>query len=873
MRFLGWLFTLGVYGSIVGVAMIAGVIWWYAQDDQLPSTEVLSNYEPPTLSRVHSGDGAVLAEYARERRLFTPIDEIPPLVKQAFISAEDKNFYHHSGVDWTGVAKAVVDNVFRVASGKRLRGASTITQQVVKNFLLSGERAVDRKIKEAILALRLEEAVTKEQILELYLNEIFLGVNSYGVTAATANYFGKRLEDLEPHEAAFLAALPKAPSDIHPVRRKDRATDRRNYVLREMRENGYLTDLEYEEAVAKPLETLLSQPLAQRRAESLPWDYFVEEIRRQLIERFGRGEDGQVSAEAGEKKVYGGGLSIRATVDPDLQDLARRTLQRRLTEYATGEGFDGWDGQGYDGPIAKIEDLNAEDEAVWREQLAKTDVPRDVAPWKPAVVLSVGRNTAVVGVEGVESEEPITIALSDVKDWARKTTGKDSSGVLRLGPKPDSALEVWVEGDVIYVEPLKTEAGDLDRWVMRHIPEVNGALVAMDPHTGRVLAMQGGFSFQSSVFNRATQAERQPGSSFKPFVYAAALENGYKPNTIVLDAPVVLEQVQGDDWKPKNYSGKFYGPSPLRYGIEYSQNLMTVRVAMDVGLEAVAGYAETFGVYDDMPPLLSYALGAGETTLMRLVASYAMFVNGGKRIDPTLIDRIQDRHGETIFRHDDRVCLECQAPDWSGQGEPYVPDEGEQVMDPVTAYQVVSMLEGVTRRGTASKIGRALDFPVAGKTGTTNDARDAWFIGFGPDLVVGCFVGYDTPRSLGPRMAGGRLCAPVFERFMAEAMKDRPKHDFRIPVGVALQKINRSSGACVSEFVEGEGAIWEVFRDADDPCAQGSVVGGFAGGGFGAGGPGSLDAGSADGAADGGGVPGVPRPPEPTVGLGTGGLY
>ncbi len=786
MRFIGGLFALATYGFFAGVLAIAGLFWWHSSG--LPSTRALAKYEPPVISRVHSGDGMLLAEFARERRLFTPIDEVPDLVKHAFISAEDKNFYTHKGIDGVGLIKAMVDNVIRYREGRRLRGASTITQQVVKTFLLSGERAVSRKIREAILAQRLEQAFSKDQILELYLNQIFLGARAYGVTAAAEMYFGKQLAELTAEEAAYLAALPKAPSDYHPVREKERATQRRDYVLREMRENGYLTQTDYDAAVATPLQTRLDQPDADD--EGAPGlDYFSEEIRRQLIDRLG------------EEKVYGGGLSIRATVDPELQTLARRTLQQRLWEYSQ-------ENRGYIGPIATL-DLS-DGGTDWREKLARTGAPRDVAPWRLAVVREVGQRSAVIGIEGVDGDTHY-VPFSDVRDWARSREGYNRDGVLSLGAAPKTPGDVWSVGDVIYVEDV-AEDGEKASWSMRQIPEANGALVAIDPHTGRVLAMQGGFSHQSSVFNRATQASRQPGSAFKPFVYAAALENGYQPNSIVLDAPVSLPQLEGEVWKPKNYSGKFYGPSPLRFGIERSQNLMTVRVAMDVGLDNVAGYAQRFGVYEDMPPLVSYALGAGETTLMKLTASYAMFVNGGKLIEPTLIDRIQDRHGATVFRHDDRICTECRAEAWTGQPEPFVPDEGVQVLDPVTAYQLVSMLEGVAVRGTASRLGSNLDFPVAGKTGTTNEARDAWFVGFTPDLAVGCFVGFDNPRTLGRRMSGGRLCAPVFERFMAGAMKDRPKLDFRKPAGVTLAKVNRQNGCRVSNAVSGKQFIWEAFR-------------------------------------------------------------
>ncbi|MCI4662979.1 MAG: transglycosylase domain-containing protein [Neomegalonema sp.] len=887
MRLIAGLFSLMILGFFCAVLAVAGLFFWFSRD--LPSTQQLASYEPATLSRVYSGTGDILGEFHRERRLFTPSDEIPELIKHAFVSAEDKNFYTHEGVDWLALGKAMVDNVIRASAGRNLRGASGITQQVVKNFLLSGEKKVERKIREAILAMRLDKAVGKERILELYLNEIFLGARSYGVTAAAENYFGKRLEDIEPHEAAFIAALPKAPSDIHPVHKPEKALDRRNYVLKEMRENGYLDEQQYQTALAQPLVTLLNQPDAARERKQQRLDYFAEEIRRNLID------------EMGEDAVYGGGLAIRSTVDPALQDVARETLQARLFEYSTTRG--------YVGPVARIEDLAPENEADWRQKLADLSLPRDLEPWHRAVVLLVGERSVQIGIEGIESGEPIYLPFSDVKDWAVDRKGYNAKGYPILGEKPKTPADLFALGDVIFVEQIENEDGS-KRWSMRQIPQINGAVVAMDPNTGRVLAMQGGFSYQSSVFNRATQAKRQPGSSFKPFVYAAALEHktfpglywdpercvytdqvtgevvteldpskaqsAYLPNTIVLDAPVVLPQVSGDDWKPKNYSGKFYGPRPLRYGIEYSQNLMTVRLAMDFGMCKVSQYAQQFGVYDEMPPHLSYALGAGETTLMQMVSSYAMFANGGKRIEPTLIDRIQDRHGKTIYRHDDRICLACEQDKWRGQAEPYVPDDGEQVMDPATAYEIVSMLNGVTVRGTASRLGKALDFPVAGKTGTTNEARDAWFLGFSADVVVGCFIGYDNPRPMGRGGTGGSMCAPVFEKVIKAAQGDRPAREFKKPSNVFLQKINRQNGECVDQSRQGGDFIMEAFREGDEPCRGGRTIGealAFGGdslplsseptGNEATGDDGSLDP----------GAPRPPRPPRPTGSLTPGGVY
>ncbi len=865
MKFLGGLFTFGAHSMLAGMLFIVMLFWWHGRD--LPNTSQLADYEAATLSRVYAADGGLLAEFARERRLFTPIDEIPPLVRNAFISAEDKNFYVHQGIDGLGVLAAMADNVNRVLSGRRPRGASTITQQVVKNFLLSGRKQIARKVQEALLAQRIEKVLSKEKILELYLNEIFLGSRAYGVTTASIRYFGKRLEDLEPEEAAYLAALPKAPSNYHPVRQKERALWRRNYVLKEMRENGYLSLEDYEDALATPLVTILNDDpriqAFQRVGQEPPrMDYFAEEIRRNLI------------GEMGEDAVYSGGLAVRATVDPAMQDLARDVLQRRLFEYSIEHG--------YGGPTARIEDVDPEDRAAMREALEKLDLPKDLVNWKPAVVRLVGKRSAEIIIEGVETEEPIYVLFKDVKDWAKPRTGVNARGATTVGDAPKAPGDVWAVGDVIFVEQVTDDAGKT-AWSMRQIPDVNGALVAMDAHTGRILAMQGGFSYQASVFNRATQAKRQPGSAFKPFVYAAALENGYQPNSIVLDAPVTMPQQRGETWKPKNYSGRFYGPSPLRLGIEKSQNLMTVRIALDVGLEKIGGYAERFGVYENMPPLVSYALGAGETTLLQMVASYGMFVNGGKLIQPTLIDRIQDRHGQTVFRHDGRICLECTSAEYDGQNEPYVPDEGEQVLDAVTAYQIVSMMEGVTVRGTASRLGRALDFPVAGKTGTTNDARDAWFVGFTPDLVVGCYVGFDNPRPLGRGASGGSVCAPAFEEFMAKAHEGKQPVEFRRPSGVVMAKVDRQTGCAVSRSAIGDQYIWEAFRLGEEPeagyCPPGAEgIGGDQS--FGRSDPGLLlqsqgegEVGAATEGAESGRV--RPRPPRPRgqIGSGSGGIY
>ncbi|MFN3259407.1 MAG: penicillin-binding protein 1A [Pikeienuella sp.] len=787
IRFLAFLFSAGSIAAIAGVATVGAVLWIYDRD--LPDYAELADYRPATLTRVYSGAGEVIAEFAEERRIFTPIDEIPPLVKNAFISAEDKNFYTHAGVDGLGVVKAAVDNISRIQSGDRLRGASTITQQVIKNFLLASEGDVERKIKEFILSSRIESALTKDQILELYLNEIFLGQNAYGVTAAARRYFGKTPEELSLAEAAYLAALPKAPSSLHPVRQREAAVGRRNYVLEEMAQNGHVTRAEAEAAKAAPLETVVAGEIESRLPPIPNYTYFTDEIRRQLSDQLGRDE------------LFGGGLTVRATIDERLQAAAARALRGKLESWDREKGV-------WRGPLARLEGVSAEDEAGWRDALAAAPAPGDIEGWRKAVVLAVGQRSARVGIDGVEEDsDGHFIPFEDMR-WARPQREDGSTGAAPKGPG-----DLLAEGDVILVTDLRKEDGSLERWSLRQVPEIQGAFMAMDPHTGRVLALQGGFSYEHSVFNRATQAMRQPGSSFKPFVFAAALDNGYSPATIVLDAPVVVE-FAGGDWKPKNYSNKFYGPSPLRLGLEMSRNLMTVRLAQDVGMETVADYAERFGVYDDMPAHLSFALGAGETTLWRMVAAYGMFANGGRRVEPTLVDRVQDRYGSTVYRHDQRECDACAAAAPTAE-EPWPEPVARRIMDRITAYQLVSMMEGVASRGTAGRLS-ALGVPVAGKTGTTNEAKDAWFVGFTPNLVAGCFIGYDNPKPMGRGGTGGGMCAPVFQAFMEEALKIIPAGEFDVPEGVEFAMVDRYTGERLPEGAGGN-LIREAFREGQAP--------------------------------------------------------
>ncbi|SEO69181.1 penicillin-binding protein 1A [Salinihabitans flavidus] len=802
LSFFGAIFTLVTMGVAIVALSIGAVFYMYGRD--LPSHEALAQYKPPTISRIYSARGRIIDEFAKERRLFVPAEEIPVLIKQAFISAEDKNFYSHAGYDTRGIASAVWEAV--QTRGRTVRGASTITQQVMKNFLLSGDRRIERKIKEIILATRLEETLDKEKILELYLNEIYLGQNSYGVAAAAQTYFNKSLQDLAPHEAATLAALPKAPSDFHPVRRKDRLIERRNYVLREMAENGYLRDEAYHEERAAPLRTVQNGDYESFRAALPPRDYFTDEIRRQL------------SVDFGEEEFFSGGMSVRATIDPEMQQIAARALRHALEKYDRSRGI--WRGTG-----VRIPGDRLENEESWRAALAEADVSRDVTlegEWHPAVVLEVGSNDARIGIEGVEEDEDgHWIPAQDVT-WARKQRADGG-----LGRKAQVAGDLLEVGDVVLVRAMtRDDDGSFIRWTLRQIPEVQGGFMAMDVNNGRVIAMQGGFSYQDSVFNRATQAKRQPGSSFKPFVYAAALDSGYSPATIVIDAPIEIDTPQGL-WRPRNSSNEFYGPTPLRTGIEMSRNLMTVRLAQEVGMEVVAKYAERFGVYENMGTYLANALGSEESTLYNMIAAYAMFANGGERVEPTLVDRIQNRFGETIYRHDKRECPDCGNADIPPDRGPRIVSNRERIMDPVTAYQLTSMMRGVVDRGTASGV-IDLPVPVAGKTGTTNEAKDVWFLGFTSTLAAGCYIGHDIPRPLGSGTYGGNTCGPVFQEFMQEAIKKYGGGKFKVPPGGRFIKIDRYTGARLSDDASGAHVVAEYFREGEQPVFGIAYDGGFA---------------------------------------------
>ncbi len=771
LRFFGFLFSIGAIFFLIGAVGLAYGYWTFSKD--LPDHAQLANYEPPVMTRVHASDGSLIAEYARERRLYVPIQTVPKLVIAGFLSAEDKNFYRHAGIDPEGIVRAIVANV--KSGGRREQGASTITQQVAKNFLVGNQKSYERKIREALIALRMETTFSKDKILELYLNEIYLGLGNYGIAASALNYFGKSVHELSIAEVAYLAALPKAPNNYHPFRHRQAALERRNWVIGRMAENGYITPEQAETAKKEPL-TVNPRVISPN---SIASGYFAEGVRRDIAERYG------------EENLYEGGLLIRATLDPKMQAMARKALVDGLVR------FD--EARGWRGAQQKI-DLTGRE---WGLALAELPILGDVQPWRLAVVLEVAAGRARIGLQPkkeasgqVSRDRQTGFVTADGAKWTRRTVEK--------------AVAV---GDVVYVEPLE---GRQDQFRLRQIPEISGAIVAMDPYTGRVHAMVGGFSFDQSEFNRATQAMRQPGSSFKPIVYSTALDNGYTPSSQILDAPFVHDMGPGQPaWAPSNYDGKSAGLRTLRYGIEHSKNLMTVRLSNEVGMPTISEYARRFGVYDDMLPLLSMSLGAGETTVMRMTAAYSMFVNGGRRIKPTLIDQIQDRAGRTIYRHDDRKCAECETAKWDGGAPPKLTDTREQVLDPLTAYQMTSILEGVVQRGTAQTV-KAVGKPLAGKTGTTNDAKDVWFVGFSPDLAVGVFLGFDQPKSLGNAATAGQYAAPVFRDFMQMALKDKPATPFRVPPGIKLIRVNASTGMRAGQG-EGGGTILEAFKPGTTP--------------------------------------------------------
>ena len=781
LRFFGFLFAFGTIVFLVGIGATAGLIWHFNKD--LPDYSQLQDYEPPVMTRVHAADGSLLAEYARERRLYLPIQAVPKRVINAFVSAEDKNFWEHNGVDPQGIIRAGWFYLQNFGSNRRPQGASTITQQVAKNFLLTNEVSVTRKIKEALLALKIERTYTKDKILELYLNEIYLGLGAYGVAAASLLYFDKSVHELSIAQAAYLAALPKGPTLFHPFRNRDRAIERRNWVIDRMAENGYITAQEAENAKKEPLN-VTTRPTG---AQIFSADYFAEDVRREIFEKYG------------EKGLYEGGLSVRTTLDPKIQVMARKSFADGLVQYD--------EAQGYRGAISKI-DVTGD----WGLKLADIKSLNDIG-WKMAVVLETSDQAARVGFQParepggavMRGREVGIVPLEGVK-WAK------AAGGPQRGKAVTKVSQVLEPGDVVYVEPLPGKDG---QFRLRQVPDVSGAMVVMDPRTGRVLALVGGFSYDQSQFDRATQAMRQPGSSFKPFVYAAALDNGYTPSSVVLDAPLSIEQGPGQAaYSPENYEGKFYGPSTLRFGLEHSRNVMTVRLAQDIGMPLIADYAKRFGIYPDMPPYLSFALGAGETTVLKMTTAYSMLANGGHRVTATLIDRIQDRYGKTIYRHDDRECRGCDATKWENQAEPtLVNHHDEVVLDPMTAYQITELMEGVVQRGTGYVV-HEVGKPIAGKTGTTNDEKDAWFMSFTPDYAVGVYMGYDKPKHLGRGATGGHLAAPIARDFYKVALADKPAIPFVPPPGIKLIRVDPKTGLRAGP---GQPAILEAFKPGTGP--------------------------------------------------------
>ncbi|MDD1525695.1 penicillin-binding protein [Bradyrhizobium sp. WBOS7] len=799
VRFMGFLFAAGTVVFLVGVGAVAGLIWHFSKD--LPDYSQLQDYEPPVMTRVHAVDGSLVGEYAKERRLYLPIQAVPKLVINAFLAAEDKNFYEHGGIDYTGMARAGLVYIQNYGSNRRPQGASTITQQVAKNFLLTNEVSFARKIKEALLAMRIEKTYSKDKILELYLNEIYLGLGAYGIAAASLVYFDKSVNELTVAEASYLAALPKMPATLHPVRNRDRAIERRNYVVDRLLENGWIKQADADKARKEPLAVTSRS----NGAHTFAGEYFAEEVRRDIFERYG------------EKKLYEGGLSVRTTLNPKIQVMARKAMVTGLVNYD--------EQQGYRGAISKL-DISGD----WGVKLAEIKSLSDISPWRMAVVLETSDQSARIGFQpsrelggAVSKQRETGIITVDGVKWARAVQGGTK------GKTPTAVSQVLQPGDVIYADPLYKDGQPVEgQYRLRQIPEVSGAMVAMDPWTGRVLAMVGGFSFDQSQFNRATQAYRQPGSSFKPIVYSAALDNGYTPSTVVLDAPIEIDQGQGAGvWRPENFSsGKFQGPVTLRNALRQSLNTVTVRLAQDIGMPLIGEYARRFGVYDELPNYLSYALGAGETTAMRMVTAYSMLANGGRRVKPTLIDRIQDRYGHTIFKHDQRECRGCDAPGgWKNQPEPQLIDRREQVLDSMTAYQITELMEGVVQSGTATVI-KAVGKPVAGKTGTTNEAKDAWFVGFSPDIAVAIYMGYDKPRPLGKGNAatGGHLAAPIARDFLQLALADKPAVPFKVPAGIKLVRVAAKTGMRAGPGETG-GTILEAFKPGTAPPDNYSVIG------------------------------------------------
>jgi len=728
------------------------ILWIFSND--LPNYKFLLNYEPPVSSRVHAGDGQLIAEFALQKRLFVPFEAIPKNVINSFLSAEDKNFFKHPGIDTKGITRATIKNLKNFLKSRRLEGASTITQQVAKNFLLSNEVTFKRKFKEAILAFRIEKALSKSRIMELYLNQIYLGQGAYGIAAASLEYFDKPINKLKYEEAALLAALPKAPSRYNPFKFKELAKKRRNIILKNLYKNQYISIDQYNKLLKKDINL---KPREVKLIEET--NYYSEEIRRILNDQYGYDE------------LYKGGLSIRTPLDPTYQVQAVKALREGLELYDRRHGWRG-------ALANKKDDLN------WFSSVSNLKLEESLN-WKVAKVIKMGE--FFVDIE-TEDKEIGKINFETI-NWTKK-----------------SFKEFFKLGDIIYVKKIKK-----NKWELKQLPKANGAIVVMDPFTGRVLSLVGGFSYNLSEFNRATQAFRQPGSAFKPFVYALALENGYTPSTLILDAPMVMEQ--GIDlrlWKPENYGKKFYGPSTLRTGLEKSRNLMTVRIALDVGLSKITSMTKKLNIYNNPEELFSISLGTAETTLLKLTSAYSTFVNGGKKIIPIMIDRIQDRRGRTIYNADRRKCIKCEQISYLSDQVPKIEDNFEQIISPETAYQMISMLEGVVQRGTGRKL-KHLNLNLAGKTGTTNNNTDTWFIGFTSKLVVGIYVGFDEPASLGKYETGGKTAMPIFKKFILNSISKQDATPFKVPDGIVMMVVDPATGQKVD--FNSKKSIYESFKE------------------------------------------------------------
>ncbi len=754
-KFFKRLLIFGLLSSLLLLLSIISILWTYS--NKLPDYKYLKNYKPPVSSKLYSGNGVLVSDFSSEKRIFVPYSAISQTVINAFLSAEDKNFFDHPGVDAKGVVRAIKNNIFNLLYSKRLEGASTITQQVAKNFLLTNEVSIDRKIKEAILAFRIERVLSKKRILELYLNQIYLGEGSYGIASASLRYFNKPISELNYGEAALLAALPKAPSKYNPYKNKELAKFRRNLVLNNLLDNGFIDQKQHSKLINSKIKL-------QKRKRIYLEDsrYYVEDVRKDVIDKYGY------------DKVYKQGFNIKTPLDLELQKIATQSLRNGLQEFDKRKGWRG--------PLSNIKKYKN-----WKKNLKDLNLEKSLG-WELAVVTRIDKFETVIKTQ---NDDNGTINFNDI-DWTRKEFKK-----------------LFKIGDIIYVKKLSD-----GNYSLKQLPRANGGIVVMDPYSGRVLALSGGFSFKQSEFNRASQAKRQPGSAFKPFIYALALENNFLPTTLVLDAPIVLDQ--GNDlkmWKPENYGKKFYGPSTLRTGIEKSRNLMTVRIAQELGIDKIINFSKKLNIYENPDELMSVSLGSAETTLLKITSAYCSFLNGGKLVNPILIDRIQDSEGKTIFNNEKRFCENCDLISYEGASKPIIKNKYQQIFSPQTAYQITSMLKGVIERGTGKGL-KELKLELAGKTGTTNKNTDTWFIGFTSNLVVGVYIGYDNPRSLGKFETGSKTAMPVFKDFIKKTANTFNARPFKVADNINMMVIDAKTGKKANPKTKL--AIIESFKNNDN---------------------------------------------------------